>query len=97
MAYIVNMIARFAYNLRPWDHRSFNVHRFLCCIFMRSFVKYGNPILFHNDLPSALCGRCIFLRSSKNPHSYMRTIFGLIFQRPFVMRVASKLLELFAL
>ena len=88
---IVNMIVRFVFNVKRWDHISFYVRQFLGCSFL-NFVKFRNLILFHSVIkkgfPSSLVNKFEFLRSTRNPQIFIPRIYRLSFERSFVVRIA---------
>ena len=88
---IMNMIARFVFNVRRWDHISSYVHKFLGCSFL-NFVKFRNLILFFhiikNGFPFPLVNKFEFLRSTRNPQIFIPRIYRLSFERSFVVRIA---------
>lgn len=87
---IVNAIVRFVYYVKPRDHISDYVRRFLGCSF-NNFVKFRNLILFHkvmkNGRPSAICESFLFSSFNRNPHFVPPRIVRSAFERSFMVRI----------
>ena len=88
---IVNMIVRYAYNVRRHLHISEYVKSFLGCSF-RKFISFRNLLTFYHviktGLPSQLCSVFSFCHSTRNPQILIPMIRSSIFERSFIVRVA---------
>lgn len=88
---IFNLIVRFVYNVRRYEHVSNFAFSFLGCTF-NNFIKYRNMILFYkiikNGKPPELLNSFEFMRSSRNPLIRIPRISTSCFEKSFIVRIA---------